>query len=224
MSRVRVTPGFATAGGVSPSITIGTHLWMHWLQVSSERQRAATAARGESLRLGSGADGFGRALEIEMHASMVAIAGASHAIDALYGEIKPLVPISANLLATWDANRTARHERIFETLKRGCTLGTRTNTWPRRFRALYLLRDPVVHHEFGHQPTAPHPNGLTEVSQEMADYCVENLNASLDLAFDVILTTLRSPKASALVNWAKPMAHVPAAVEEWRRDIPSAYY
>lgn len=147
---------------------------------------------------------------------MVAISGAAHAIDALYGEIKPLVPMPPELVATWEANRTARHERIFETLKRGCVLGPRTNRWPRQFRALYLLRDPVVHHEIRHLPAVPHPNGLTHVGQEMADYCVENVNASVDLALDVILTALREPKVPDLQEWASAMTHVPAAIEAWR--------
>jgi hypothetical protein len=189
---------------------------MQWLQIASEQERIAIRARAHAIELGTGSQRFGDALSEEMHASMVAISGAAHAIDALYGEIKPLVPVPTAVVASWEANRTARHVRIFETLKRGCRLRDRTNRWPREFHALYELRDPVVHHEIKHLPTVAHPSGLTNVSQETADYCVENIGASLDLAFDVILTALREPKAPDLVTWATPMAHVPPAVEAWR--------
>ena len=63
---------------------------------------------------------------------------------------------------------------------------------------------------------APHPNGLANVVQEMADYCLENARESLDLAVDVAVTTIRQPKAPALVTWAQSMAHLPAAVEGFR--------
>jgi hypothetical protein len=197
---------------MSLTLTLAHHLWMSWLQIASEHERAAERARTRGLELVGGGD----AVAEEMHASMVAISGAAHAIDALYGEIRPLVSAPATVTATWNANRTARRVRIFETLKLGCTLGNRTNRWPPQFKALYLLRDQVAHHEIRHQPSVPHPNGLTNVSQEMADYSVENVRESLDLAFDVILTTLRNPLALALVAWAERMNHVPAAVEAYR--------
>jgi hypothetical protein len=139
-----------------------------------------------------------------------------HAIDALYGEIKSLVDMRAAVLAAWNANDTARPDRIFETLKRGCRLGPKTNAWPRRFKALYTLRDPVVHHELRQNPAIPHPNGLAHVSQAMADYCVENARESRDFAIDVILTALRSPRTPALVRWAAGMPHMPGVVEVLR--------
>ena len=213
---VTATGAEDTLSRVSVDIRIGHHMWMSWLQITCERERAAERARARELKLGSASDGFGDALEEEMHASMVAISGAAHAIDALYGEIRPLVPVPATLLATWEANRTARPDRIFETLKLGCRLGHRTNAWPRQFEALYLLRDPVVHHEIKHLPVAPHPNGLSNVSQEMADYCVENVRASIDLALDVAVSAIRNAKAPALASWAGSMAHVPEAVEAFR--------
>jgi hypothetical protein len=198
------------------ALTVGTHLWMHWLQIISERERAAIAARAQVLELGARGERVSDALSEEMQASMVAISGAAHAIDALYGEIKPLVPVPAATLAAWRANRTGRHDRIFETLKLGCTLGDRSQRWPKQFHALYLLRGPAVHHGVKHRPAAPHPSGIAHVSQENADYSVENVRESVDLAFDVILTAMRQPKEPKLVAWAEEMAHVPAAVEAWR--------
>ena len=194
---------------------LGHQLWLTWLQIASERERAAERARQRTIELGS-REQFADLLMEEMHASMVAISGAAHAIDGLYGEIKTLVPVAPALAEQWKANGTSRPDQIFETLKLGCRLGSRTNLWPRQFKALYELRDPVVHHELRHQPVAPHPNGLANVVQEMADYCLENVRESLDLAVDVAATTIRQPKAPALISWAVRMNHIPAVVEGFR--------
>lgn len=189
---------------------------MHWLQIAASNEHDARAARAQSAAMRTRDAAFGEALTAEMHASLVAITAASHAIDALYGEVKPLISIPEEACAGWERNKTPRHSVIFETLKRGCRLGVKTNTWPAAFDALYLLRDPVVHHEAKPLPAVPHPVGGTNVSQETADYVVENVEPSLALAFDVVLTTLRQPRAPDLVTWANAMPHVPATIEGWR--------
>lgn len=201
---------------MSVEIRMGHHLWMSWLQIGGERERAAAQARAHGLELRTAGEDVADALSEEMHASMVGIAAGACAIDALYGEIKSLVPVPPAVVAKWEHNGTPRHRRIFETLKHCCRLGRRTNLWPRQFDDLYLLRDPVIHHEIKHRPVAPHPIGQLNVSQETADYCLENTRESLDLAFDVVLTAMRQPKAPALVAWAQTMPDVPAAAEGFR--------
>jgi hypothetical protein len=195
------------------SISIAQHLWMTWLQVAADHAQAADQQRQRQLRLGASDEQFGPAMTRELQAAMVAISGAAHAIESLYGEIKPLVSIPESVRATWEANRSPRQARIFETIKYGCRLGSRTNTWPRRFDELYLLRDPLVHHELRTRPSVPHPNGLTNTSQEMADYTVESARGAVDFALDVMLTTIRTARADDLVQWADAMGHVPGALE-----------
>jgi hypothetical protein len=198
------------------SIAMGTHMWIHWLEIGAERERAACEARTRSVGLGIEAAEFIDKISAELHASMVAISAAAHAIDALYGEIKPLVPVPAARLSAWEQNRAPRYSRILETLKIGCKLGAKTNRWPAEFKALYQLRDPVVHHELKLLPPVPHPNRLTSVAQEVADYCVGNVAKSLDFAFDVASSVIRAPRIPALVTWANTMAHVPAHLDAVR--------
>jgi len=202
----------------SPIFKAATHLWIKWLEIAYEHQQEALQARERSLQTAETGAEFSAALGDEMRASMVAITAAANAVDALYGEIKPLVPVPEEVRAAWKANRAPRHARIRETLKEGCALGRLNAEWSSRFKHLYRLRDPVVHHEIRSLPTVRHPNGRTNVSQEMADYSSENATAAVDLAFEVVLTTIRHPRSPDLTAWAERMAHVPdEQVEAIRR-------
>ena len=134
------------AASESATVTIGTHLWMHWPHIAFDQEKIAARAREELLALGPSDPDFGRALERETHASMIAVSAAAHAIDALYGEVAPLIPLPDGMADRWKANRTARPSRILETLQVGCRLGKRTSEWPPAFRELYTLRDAAVHH------------------------------------------------------------------------------
>ena len=128
---------------------------------------------------------------------MVGIAAAAFAIDALYGEVRELVPVPQETRDRWKDpdDRTARHREIFETFKVGCKLGYRTKEWP-PLKALFVLRNPAVHHKLTRHQTVPHPSGRPfNVGKEFGDYSLEALRSSLDLAFDVVLTVMRQPKA-----------------------------
>jgi hypothetical protein len=199
-------------------MSIGLHLWLSWLQIASDHARAAEQERLRGLDLAQAGDDAGPARTREMQNAMVAISASAHAIDGLYGEIKPLIPIPPDVVAAWDAEpKTPRHPRIFETLKRGCRLGRRTNEWPQQFADLYDLRDGLVHHGLRLRPPAPHPSDpATQVSQEMADYTLEGAHRSVDLACDVALTVLRRPRAPDLKRWAETVAHMPQDIEALR--------
>jgi hypothetical protein len=182
----------------SASVSIGVHMWMHWLEIACRAEHEADEARARCLAIGPADAGFGEAMTQELQNAMLAICTASNAIDALYGELKGRIPIPEETRELWRRKRTARHRQIFETLKSGCALGARTNQWPARLDALYNLRDPVVHHEMAIRSVVPHPNGIVNSGQENADYCLENARAAVDVAYDVVLATietLRTPAA-----------------------------
>lgn len=221
----RAGRGGAVEGGIPPvRILMATHLWMHWLQIAAKREHEAVAA-SERIRLvdhSAGGTAFGDAMADEMHASMEAVTAAACAIDALYGEVLPLVEVPDEAIAAWKANHTAREMRIFETLKRGCKLGARNRTWPPEFKALYRLRNPMTHHVIRSLPAVPHPSGVpTNVAQENADYIARNATAAVDLAFEVVLTALTEAKAPKLKEWGDRMPHVPGVVRGYR-DIHAA--
>lgn len=103
-----------TASVMPVTLKIGTHLWMHWLQTGCVAKRAAVEARARCTELGTAGEGFSDAFTAELQSSMVAISAAAFAIDALYGEIRMMIPVPESLRALWSANRTARDERIYE--------------------------------------------------------------------------------------------------------------
>jgi hypothetical protein len=209
-------------GTTVATLSIGTHMSEHWLQVSADHERAARKARARLLELDSTTppnDEMGA----ELHAAMVAISAAAHAIDAVYGEIKPHVLIPPALELSWQPRNgkrgVPRHSRIFETLKIGCKLGPRTNQWPGEFKWLYDLRDQVVHHELTARAPAPHPGLPTfGVAQELADYCAENATRALSLALDVAVITVESPRVPGLIERASRMSHVPTHLRALRES------
>lgn len=203
-------------------LTIATHLWLHWLRIGVEHARAAEAARAELMQCRPEDTGSSPAIAAEMHASMVGVAAAAFAIDALYGEVKDLVSVPQETRDRWNNpdDRTARPSVIFETFKMGCKLGDRTREWPPRLKALFDLRDPAVHHRLTRTETVPHPSGRPfNVGKEFGDYSLEVVRSSLELAFDVALTVLRHPKSSEMQAWAERMGHVPTEVEAVRSRL-----
>ena len=196
------------------TIGIGHHLWLSWLQIASDHARDAEQHRTRSLKLTRAGDEPGPARTREMQNAMVAISASAHAIDGLYGEVKPLISVPPTVQQAWETANASRHARLCDTFKAGCNLGNRTNQWPRQFKELYRHRDRLVHHALRVEPPVPHPGDpLTYVGQDMADYTLESARRSVDLAYDVALTTLRHPKAPDLARWARSMGHVPEQLE-----------
>ena len=177
-------------------------MWIHWLHVASEHQRAARGAREQTVSLASRAVPFGDETRAELHASMVGISASAHAIDALYGELQSLVSVPRALVHLGAESHSASSTHLRDAEDR-LQARSETNSWPSQLKALYDLRDQVVHHKLAHQPPVPHPNGLpVNVAQEMADYCVENVGSAVELAVDVALTAIEAPGQPAVAEWA----------------------
>ena len=62
----------------------------------------------------------------------------------------------------------------------------------------------------------PHPNGLTNVAPEMAEFSLANARESVDFACDVMLTTMSAATAPELVRWTHRMAMRLNAIEALR--------
>lgn len=50
---------------------------------------------------------------------------------------------------------------------------------------------------------------------------MENVRVTVDLAYDVALIAIGSPRTPGLVAWAAGMQHVPDAMAAWRAPQPS---
>jgi hypothetical protein len=132
-------------------------LWKLWLGIAdrhaafaaecrpSDAELDRTAAVGHQKEPGPYPEPRKVAGADELEHSTVAIAAAAHALDGLYGAVKPFIkpPKFA---------RTARHAQILETLKLGFRIGPFVKTWTVEFAWLFDVRDAVVHHADEYRP------------------------------------------------------------------------
>ena len=89
-------------------ILMKTHTWLTWDAIAIEHEHEAYEARQAQLESAGEQPQFGEALAREMKASLIAVSAAAHALDALYGEVKPSIPIDAALVETWRKNDLPR--------------------------------------------------------------------------------------------------------------------
>jgi hypothetical protein len=182
------------------SVLSTLHLWIHWTEIAIEQTQAASEARARGLPYKTSTDQshlFSAALHAEMKASMVAISAAAHAIDAFYGATKEKVRTPSTTTDAWETNKSPRRSRIFEMLKFGCKLGSKTNSWPKECKWLYDARDAAVHYKEIQRDITKHPLHPTGTytSPELVTYSLEAAERAVKLLFDVLETCLQNPKS-----------------------------
>jgi hypothetical protein len=204
--------GRATAG--SASVQIASSFWMKWFEIAAEHSRMALEARARAEQAEAGSQEMGEAFGEELKASLVAVTAAAFAIDAWYIAVKPMIPPQQ---VAEDAGRAAR---VIETLKAGFSLGPAAARWGSQIKALYRLRDGVVHHTSTFSETQPHPTGLSNVAKENAVYTAERAAWTVDLAVDVMTRCLTAPRSqySDLVDWCEDRAHVVEFFRDKRKE------
>lgn len=216
-------------------ILITTHLWITWLQVAIERARAARLVREEMMRLLAEGKQISQLLSSEFEASVVAIAGCAHALDALYGS--EVVPESARRLAKERAgcplenssrsarirpalklafgkgrlrcpnkDRSNRPGKIREALKLVFNTGKVNTPWVAQFEWLFDMRDSAVHAAEKPAPPELHP-AAGHTSRENALYTVESAEQAVEFALSVFRWCVDHPrqKAPETVAWAANM-------------------
>jgi hypothetical protein len=163
------------------------------MRVAIEHEASAKLARAQLVREYTATREFGEAMNEELHASMVAITASAFALDGFYGTVLQWIQLPEELLAAWSENHTARHARIFETLKRGFNIGRRSGSWPGELKWLFSYRDANVHFEeiFRDAYEAKHPV-VPGVTWERVAFSVESASRAVDLALDVVKTCVQS--------------------------------
>jgi len=178
---------------------------LHWSDVAIEQERKAWEARREAERIRDEAvePGQGLPIQLELRASMVAIAAASHALDALYGELRD-VALPLALAVKWKANPRSgppRPRKLQETLKHGFRISAQR--WVKELDELFELRDGAVHPEALLTEPQPHPLGVN-TAVEYVVYRCESATETLDLLLEILETCIERPKP-ALEEWATSM-------------------
>jgi hypothetical protein len=193
-------------------------LWQQWLAIADEHADRAGAARASDWTI----DSHGAALaglpvpeshpdaptgDGELPAAMIAIAASAHAIDGLYGSVKPLI--------NPPPSKAARHRQILETLKLGFNVGAHANRWLPEVDWLFGLRDSIVHHAEIFQPvvvTRTTERTVVVGGVESFDLTAESARRAASLARDVIETCLANPKAVTR-GWAHVRSPTPPATD-----------
>jgi hypothetical protein len=201
----------------TPTLLLTASFVAQWIDIAQEHEGAAKDARQRALTADADGDRQGRieALQEEMHAAMVSVSAASHAIDALYGTVRDLIVLRPGTIMSG----TSRPGRILETLKGGCSLGKYAAKWGKDFGWLFRLRDAAVHHEAQARPPVSHPafpDAL--VVRELTEYTEEAATRATDLAVEVAVIVHETAKQPRLREWADMRMHWASAINE-RRPI-----
>jgi hypothetical protein len=135
------------SASASASVAVGTRMLLHWSDIAIEQEGLACAARRllESEAEEAKATGKGLELTRELHPSLIGIAAASHALDALYGEIRDLA-LPPTIAAKWredPRSGPSRPLKLHEALKHGFRISA--EKWRTELEALSDLRDGAVH-------------------------------------------------------------------------------
>jgi hypothetical protein len=178
---------------------------LHWSDIAVEQERLACAARRELESEVEEAKASGKALELtrELHPSLIAIAAASHALDALYGELRDLA-LPPKTAAKWKEDPRSgpsRPLKLQEALKHGFHISAQQ--WRTELEALFELRDGVVHPELVFRESEPHPLGVN-TAPEYVVYDCERAKEAVDLLFEILETCAGRPKPE-LEQWANDL-------------------
>ena len=135
----------------------------------------------------------------EFDASLVGIAAASHALDALYGQLTLLTNTSQL------GSDAGRADHIRERLGQCFVITNETmKRWTPEFSWLFDQRNAALHASYSDLPTVTHPSGLTNGSPLYRDYSLEGCRRAVDLMLDVLTLCAGRPRSSLqdLVDWS----------------------
>jgi hypothetical protein len=196
------TGSIHASSSVTTSVAVGARMLIHWTDIAIEQERLAWLARNALAREVDEAKAIGKGLELtqELHPSLVAIAATSHALDALYGEIRDAA-LPKPVAAKWKQDPRSgpsRPRKLHEALKHGFQISAQQ--WRGDLEQLFELRDGAVHPELVFGPSAPHPLGVNTAPEYVAYRC-ERATEAIDLLFALLETCASSPKP-ALESWA----------------------
>jgi hypothetical protein len=184
------------------SFPVKSPLWIVWVEIATEHERAAREARAALALTDAGQPLH---LRRELAPAMIAITAAAFAVDGIASELEELV-VPAETRALWRKNHLRRRSRILETLKGGCEHGgLKSEQWNRELAWLFdELRNPAVHHRARFEETVPHPLGVNTAPVYL-DYSCERASEAVAFLFDVLRETTSRPKR-VLPEWADAVA------------------
>jgi hypothetical protein len=167
-----------STSSVSAEIAVGTELWLIWADIAIEQAQAAREGR-DALTAQIKADEQPD-LNLELRPSLLAIAGVATSLDGFAREVEKtriqIVPPTAR--------EPSRAHWIWETLRGGFSINSKTNTWPRDLKDLFGRRVGGLHPQTVFGLAAHHPV-LPNVSSIRTIYTTEAADAAVLLMRDI---------------------------------------
>jgi len=206
-----------------------TRLLLPWSRIAIEQERFALEARREAERERDEAGIINeRVVELvnaEQRASMNTIAATSHALDALYGELRD-VALDSVLKEKWRrksdscSRPPSRSKMLRETLKRACVISA--PRWESDLHQFFKVRDALVHpkmFDLGNlRKSRRHPLGVM-VSRDCHIYRYERAQKAVELLFAILEGCIKRPKP-LLEKWVTEMRPSLEQLMSERRAAP----
>jgi hypothetical protein len=163
------------------SVMIRQCMWAVWIEIAVSHELTARSKAGSPDNPSSS-----QSLGEEFHASVVAIAASAHTIEALFGELKYLIPVQRRTNKQYQAVRNTFAVAF------GWDNRTKDRLSP-RLQELFQRRDFVVHPYTDFAPVVPHPSGVVS-SAELVDFNAVTSGVAVDCALDVLAEAANPPK------------------------------
>jgi hypothetical protein len=169
---------------VTADLSVGTELWAIWADIALAQLAVAREARN-ALTAEAEAGSTSLDLNVELHPAMLTIAAVASSIDG-FATVVAAAGVTYQAPASKERGRA---EYVWEILRAGFDVGSRTNTWPRPLKDLWILRSDKTSGGLFHPKTifgaaATHPLGPS-VSPARALYRLETAEQSVALMRDI---------------------------------------
>lgn len=176
-------------------LSVGTEVWLSWAHIAIEQAQLAQTARATTSAQITAKQPYD--LNTELHPVLIAVAAVATSLDGFAAEVeKTGIPIQAP-----SAEQPTRAHWIWETLRAGFAVSSKTNSWPRDIKDVFTLRVGSLHPKTVFGQPAEHPI-VPGVSAARAVYTTEAADAAVALMRDIYKTCRTSVRAehAALVS------------------------
>lgn len=170
-------------------------MWARWVEVAVEHELEARQAFKELM-----SRAHSDPLLVEFRASLVALTAAAHTIEALYGDIKYLIPIQPR--------QDKRHQQLRHSFRVAFGI---PDALDQRFASelawLFTRRDSAAHPYTESAPTEQHPAGIN-TGVENSYFNAITSGRAVDLAMDLLAVSQSPPKPHTrwIERWAEERA------------------
>jgi len=201
--------GDVEIGKRSPGLAISMHqiMWARWIEVAVEHELDARRAYREIVAKPD-SDGLLR----EFRASLVAITAAAHTIEALFGDIKYLVPRQPR--------RDKRHNQLRHAFLGAFGLSsTQDTSLAGELSWLLTLRDSAVHPYTESVAPQQHPAGIN-TGAEHSQFNAVTSGRAVDIALMVVGLAASPPKPHShwIERWSRERAAYHESIQRIRGE------